>query len=390
MWPDDASVRILVHLDQAIGFHRDAFAGIAQAVQGYDRVLLDLNWANLPLKAAIERQRPVGIIAAVTREAEIKFIEESAIPAINIANVLSAHSRIPVVGNDDLAVGRLSAQFFLDRGYECFGYACAEDVEYFRPRKDSFMRAITEAGFSCEMMPVIDPVERSVAGSTQWIARWLHRFEKPLAVMCPFDPDARDVAEAARLAGIRVPEQVSIMGVDNDLNLCMTTLPTLSSVATAASKIGRVALQQVLRLIEGHPAPTHPILIPPTGIIERGSTGEVAVEDADVAKAIHFMRNNLSERINVSFIAERTATSRRTLERKFLQAIGRTPLQELRRLRIERAKRLLLSTDLELKEVARSSGLIHVQRLAKLVKEDTGLSPAKLRRTRTESANPSG
>jgi LacI family transcriptional regulator len=387
MWSSEAIVRILVHLDQSIGFHRDAFAGIAQAVQGYDRVILDLNWANLPLEAAIAREAPTGIVLAAVDEETIQQVVKLGCPCVNIANFLSQHARAPVVGNDDRAVGRMVAEFYLDRGFKSFAYASNAINPYFKDRRDSFCETVKAAGYACEIMPPPTEQQRSRLGVVKWIGDWLDGLNKPLALMCPFDADARDVAEAARIAGIRVPDKVSIIGVDNDLNMCMTTLPPLSSVATAASKIGRLALQQVLALIDGQRPPKEPILVPPTGIVERGSTGEVAVEDADVANAIHFMRSNLSERIGISAIAELCATSRRTLERKFLESIGRTPLQELRRLRVERATRLLLNTDLELKEVARSSGLIHVQRLAKLVKEETGLSPARLRRSRAESRN---
>jgi LacI family transcriptional regulator len=387
MLPTGAPIRILVHLDQAIGFHRDAFAGIAQAIQGYDRVILDLNWANYPLEVAVERARPTGIVLAATTREIIEQVTRMKIPCVNIANVLAEHPRVPVVGNDDHAVGRSVAEFFLDRGFKCFAFASNAQNPYFNARRDSFSRTVTDAGFVCEFMPLLSDAQRSITGVHKWIADWLSKFDRPLGVMAPFDPDAREVVEAARLAGIRVPEKVSIIGVDNDLNICMTALPTISSVATDAAKIGRVALQQVLSMIDGQAPPGQPTLIPPTGIVERGSTGEVAVEDPVVANAIHYMRNHLSEPLNISLIAELATTSRRTLERKFLEAVGRTPLQELRRLRIERAKRLLISTDLELKAVARSSGLIYVQRLAKLVKEDTGLSPGRLRRMRGGPAN---
>jgi LacI family transcriptional regulator len=376
----ERTIRVLVDLHQGIGFHRDAFSGIANAVQAQDRVVLDLNWASTPLTQLIREDAPDGIITALGTAKHADQLRATGIPCVNVANLLNYHARIPVVGNDDQGVGRMVAEFYLDRGFQRFAYICGDDNSYFAARRDSFCERIASAGYQCSVLASRDAGHRGKADELRRVAGWLSRFQKPLAVMCPFDADARDVIQAAKLAGLRIPEDLSVVGVDNDVNMCLSTTPAITSVMTSAAKIGETALEIVLSLIRGKAAPEKPILVPPVNIVERGSTGEVAIFDTEVATTINYIRGHISERMTISSIVEHSTVSQRTLERKFLEAIGRTPLQELRRLRVERAKRLLVSTDLELKEIARRSGLIYVQRLARLVKEETGKSPAQFRR----------
>jgi LacI family transcriptional regulator len=200
-------------------------------------------------------------------------------------------------------------------------------------------------------------------------------------MMCAFDNYATEALVACSLAGLRVPEDVSVIGVDNDEMICMTTTPQLSSVATPASRIGQEAVRLVLSLIAGQAAPSRPLLLPPGPIIMRGSSSEMAVVDSDVIAAMHFIRARIADPIGVNDIVEHVAISRRSLERRFHAALRRTPLEQIRQARIERAKQLLIETDLGLREIAQRSGLIHQQRLSTLMKEITGQTPRAFRLT---------
>jgi LacI family transcriptional regulator len=372
-------IRILIDFERLIGFNRDALTGIAQEMQGYDNIFLDLKRPGSPVIHAVSSGEQVGIITAAYSEPEVEKVLASGVPCVNIANLLEAHSRLPVVGNDDKAIGIMVAEFYLNRGFRHFGYSCGAGNEYFDARREAFKSRVEEAGYSCSISPSRDVTGETKIGADQRTADWLAQQPKPFAVMCPFDTEAREAIQSALLAGLRVPEEVAVVGVDNDLNLCLTIWPQISSVATAAIKIGQTALKVLMGMIQGEPPPARPMLLPPNEIVERGSTGDVAIADPDIAAAIHFMRNHLNERLTVSRIADEVAVSRRTLERKFDELVGHTPLQELRRLRVERAKRLLISTDFEFKDIAKRSGFIHVQRLSNVLKEYTGSTPGKFR-----------
>jgi LacI family transcriptional regulator len=371
-------IRILIDFPRLGGFDRDAVTGIATASLAYENIILDLK----PIRFFTHTERSgdeVGIITAAYNEAEVEQVLESGLPCVNIANFLSAHSRLPVVGNDDDAVGMMVAEFYLKRGFMQFGYLCGIDNSYFDTRRDAFKRRIEQAGYCCNFGPVYGTAGKLKIGADSRTIEWLIEQPKPLAVMCPHDFDAREAIQSAIMAGQRVPDEVAFIGVDNDLSLCASISPQISSVATAAATIGRTALKILMGMIEGELPPERPILVAPDEIVERGSTGGVAIGDSNVAAAIHFMRNHLSERLTMSRIADEVAVSRRTLERKFDVLTGGSPQQELRRLRVERAKRLLINTDLDIKDIAKKCGFIHVQRLTNILKEYTGFTPAKYR-----------
>jgi LacI family transcriptional regulator len=372
-------LRILVALDRRLSFDRDAFVGIAQAAQGHDDIFLDLMKQGATLLQCVKTSNPRGIIVSTSTKAEIDEVVATRLPCVNVANFLSQHSRVPVVGNDDNGVGQMVAEHYLDRGFRHFAYLANPINSYFDGRRDAFCRVIRDAGLVCAIAPPLEFPEWETPVHEERIANWMAKLPKPLAVLCPYDNDARRATYACILAGLRIPEEVSIMGVDNDLTLCLTMSPQISSVATSGMQIGRTALKLLMSLIQGEPPPERPILIPPGEIVVRGSTGEMAIDDTDVAAAVHFIRTNLRKRLTVANVADTLSISRRTLERKFLHKLGRSPLEELRRSRVTRAKSLLINTDLGYVEVARLSGLIHIQRLSKLIKEDTGFTMRQFR-----------
>ena len=216
-------------------------------------------------------------------------------------------------------------------------------------------------------------------GAEEQLSNWLLTLPRPLAVMCPFDGYALYALHACRRAGLRVPEQVSVIGVDNDPMLCTSATPQISSVRTAAACIGAKALELLLHLIGGRRPPARPMLLPPEGISVRGSTVDVAIYDPDVAVAVGYIRTHLRQRLTIEDITDHLAISRRTLERKFLATLDRTPLDEIRRARVALAKRLLIETDFELSDIARRSGLLRHQRLCNLLREECGMTPSEFR-----------
>ena len=325
------------------------------------------------------------------------MIEEVAalgLPCVNVANYLQGHRRVPVVGTDDAAVGRMVVEHYLDRGFRHFAYFADTTESYFFPRRDGFVAAVERAGFTPHVGPPAASVpppaasrrpKRRANAAVDWpgkwkdAGQWLASLPRPLGVMCPFDRYAREAVQVAKTAGLSVPEQVSVIGVDNDPLLCLSVWPQISSVVTPAGQIGYRAMQLLREMIDGKPAPAEPVLLPPAEIAVRASSSEMAIADPDVAAAVQFIRSHVREHLTVLRVADQVAVSRRTLERKFVDALHRTPLEEIRRARIVHAKRLLIETDLTLPEVARRSGLIRHQRLSNVIKAESGLTPSQFR-----------
>jgi LacI family transcriptional regulator len=182
-----------------------------------------------------------------------------------------------------------------------------------------------------------------------------------------------------------VPDEVSVVGVGDDDRFCRTSRPELSSVRLPTGEVGRQAAELLLSLLDAGAAPPSPILLPPADVVARESSGESAVSQPDVAAALSFISKHIRRRLTVQHVVDHLAISRRALERQFIDVLGRTPLEEIRRVRIRRAKQLLMETDLTLPEIARECGFIRHQRLANAFKAATGMTPSVFR-ARTLSA----
>jgi len=183
-----------------------------------------------------------------------------------------------------------------------------------------------------------------------------------------------------------MPEDVAVLsGVDDPL-LCEASQPQLSAIAVNAEQIGETAAELLQFLIEQRPVPPQPIRIPPLGIITRQSTDTLAIDNPELVQAIGFIREHASEPIKVEDVLQAVPMSRRSLERAFQETLGRSPAMEIRRVRLERAKKLLATTDLPVPKVARASGFGTGEYLATLFRQATGMTPLKYRAATRTSA----
>lgn len=377
-------LNLLIALNLSNHFDREVFIAIARHAH-YNNVSLRLNDSYSDFRSNVAASEANGIIIST---GDLKVVEQVAalgLPSVNIANCLRGQNLVPVVGNDDAAVGRMAAKYYLEADFRHFAYFEGRTWEYFLPRREAFVSAVRAAGFECHLSPSSASAgETNDQGASPSVtamrsAQWLASLPRPLAVFCPYDGFARDAIHACHLAELRVPEEISVMGVDDDPILCMTVSPPIASIATATTQIGLAALDLVQAMIRGGKPPSEPLLFAPTKVVARGSCSDLAIDDADVAAAASFIRVHHRERLTVATVSEHLAISRRTLERKFLDVLGRTPSEEIQRVRLAHAKRMLIDSDLELPDVARQSGMIRAQRLATVLKRDCGLSPRQFR-----------
>ena len=188
------------------------------------------------------------------------------------------------------------------------------------------------------------------------------------------------LSEACREAGLRVPEDVAIVGMGNDDLLCDFARPSLSSVAVATEQIGYQAAALLDRLMNGEPPPPHPILVPPPGVVARQSSDVLAIDDDDVAAALRWIRDESHKTIRVGDLLREIPVSRRLLERKFRKVLDRGISEEIRRVHVERAKSLLAGTDLAMSALAASAGFSNASHLSIVFRQETGLTPTAYRR----------
>ena len=325
-----------------------------------------------------------GFIAYLdNREVEDALVQHGA-HAVNYSGIL-ASPRIPRVRTDDRLAGKQAAEFFLAKGFRHFAFSGYSNYHYSMERQIAFEQTVREAGWPCHIL------EHEIPDTDLWnpymwkereerIGKWLEALPKPLAFYCAEDLRAIQIAEVASERTIPVPESVAILGTDNLEMLCDFASPSLSSLAPNMEKVGFEAAALLGRLINGERNPPNEILVAPLGIKARRSTDLEAVEDTEVAAAAQFIRENAGRPILVEDILKAVPMSRRNLERRFKSVLGRSPLEEIHRLRIQKAKELLTIRGLTIKEVAQRCGFSSAKGFALGFARLAGMTPSQYRK----------
>jgi LacI family transcriptional regulator len=352
------------------GYNRGLLRGIMDYAKPHQRWIFRLGSSQPERISGMLRQwKPEAIILPIIESSTVRVLRRWNQPVVNVGHTVVAPA-IPRVGVEDDAVGMHAGRYFLSRGFRNFGYVCNGTV-YSRQRYTGFARTLSAAGYKASECGSVPP---------RALARWLKALPKPAAVFCCVDHSCWETAEVAGILGLRVPGEVALLGVDNDEFQCTLARPPLSSVSNPARQIGYEAAALLDRLLKGNRAPERPILFPPLGVVTRQSTDTVAVEDPVLATAIRYIREHAHEPIGVQNLLDVLPVSRRTLELKFKQALGRGPSRELRQVRVELAQQLLCDTDLPLTTVARRAGFGGLVQLSSIFKQEVGIQPSAFRK----------
>jgi LacI family transcriptional regulator len=321
-----------------------------------------------------------GIIARIESQAIADAVLASGLPAVDV----SAARHIPAllfVETDDADIARLAAEHLLQRGFRHFGYCGDPRFNWSNWREEHFQRLIAEAGFECNVYRL--PSRRH--GPTPWdkereeIGRWIRSLPKPVGVMACYDIRAREVLDICRQQGISVPDEVAVLGVDNDELICDLADPPLSSIIPDTLRTGYEAARLLDLLMAGQCELPLSHLIKPLGIATRNSTDVLATDDPDISAAVRFIRAHALQGIKVDDVLRAVPLSRRVLESRFEKLLGRTPHEEITRVQIERVKELLSETDLSLTAIAHRTGYKHVEYLSVVFKRETALTPNQYR-----------
>lgn len=284
------------------------------------------------------------------------------------------------VSSDSEGAVRMAVGHLLERGFEYVAYVGIPHRVWSDRRLAAFCDAMREAGFE----PNIYPFPHSKRDGS-WereqpiLAKWIEELPKPIGVMACNDDRGRGVLEACRMAGVRVPEEVAVIGIDNDELLCELADPPLSSVALNTEHGGYRTAHLLDQLMHGKISTPQHLVVEPTQVIARRSTDVQTYNGKEVGAALSFIHRYRARNFTVSDVAKTVGISRRNLEVKFRRALGRTILSEIQRVRLDHAKRMLRETDLPIPSVAESSGYNSASYLTQVFRKEVGVSPAKYR-----------
>lgn len=315
-----------------------------------------------------------GAIAMLHDARSATPFQQARVPIVNTARTLSLErlrsARLHSVLPDDGAVGRMAYRYFRERGFAHFAFCGHPTGDWSLARQRAFADAARADGFACEVAVHADEVP----------VKWVAALPKPVAILAANDRYSWFAVDACRVAQRRIPDDAAILGVDNDELTVAMARPALSSIELPGFRIGAEAAELLAALMQGAKVPPVPRLLPPEGVISRASTDVLALDDAAVVQAIRFIRASAAKPITVNDVLDAVPLGRRSLERRFRQALGRSLLDEIRQAHIERAKQLLRDTTLEMPVVARESGFASAVRFSTVFHAIVGMPPTAFRR----------
>ncbi|MDX1563790.1 MAG: DNA-binding transcriptional regulator [Phycisphaeraceae bacterium] len=381
-------LRVALLVETSSSYGRDLLAGINHYSNLHGPWSFYVEPASLDaLPPSLDGWGAAGIIARSHTPQQARRIASMNLPTVNLDE--AGGDRFPRgVANDDRAIGTLAAQHLLDCGFEHYGFcgwspAVASAENWERPRREAFEKTVRAAGGGTTVYawPARE-VERAWAREQAHLIRWLEESPKPLGVMASDDQRGRHVLVAAMAAGLRVPHDVAVIGVDNDRLLCEMSTPSLSSVALRVERVGFEAARLLDQQMKGQPPQDRTLVIEPDGIVARQSTDVLAMKNQQLVAAIRYMRENAHRGIRVQDVLKVVSMSRKTLETGCRRALGRTPHAEIQRVRLDRIKQLLLHTDWPLKKIAEASGFSYAEHMHAIFRRETGLTPKQYRTAR--------
>ncbi|MCB1131391.1 MAG: DNA-binding transcriptional regulator [Verrucomicrobiae bacterium] len=376
--------RVAVLVDTSTTWGRDVISGVHQYSRGCN------GWQLFVEPRGVEQRRWLspdwrgeGVIARVGLPDLATSLRKLEIPVVNVSGIVLPKVNFPRVVSDLTAAACLAAEHLISRGFRNFGYFSLLGLEYVAEHQQAFDAAVRLAGHRCDVYGV----HPRIGAEPDWnldlerLGSWLKQLPKPLAVFTWNSSSARELIFACNLAGLSVPEEVAVLSGAEDELFCEIAPVPISAVQLGAKEIGFRAAAQLDRMMN-HPELPFPqeTFVAPRGIVERRSTDILAIDDQSVAKALRFIRSNLSRPIQVPDVARHAGLCRRALEQRFNEHVGRTPAAEIRRVRLNHAIELLQRTELPVAEVAECSGFGSPEYMASVFKAQFGCTPLDCRR----------
>lgn len=376
----DPVVRIAIVMSDV--FVRRLSPGLSHFVRrNFDFRILSIHRPREELVSLLEGFEPAGLITEWLPEVT-EFLLGLGLPTV-IADTDTVYPGCVSLDVDDEEVGRDAARSFRLAGFR--HVACVfNDLPYAMQRIEGFERELGSLGLEVHRFREPEPEGRrymeDVRAPENDLVAWLKNLPKPVGIFAVHDPLGRHLCEACRTGGIRVPDDVAVIGANDDPLIAELSFPSLSSVRIPWSRIGTSAGEAMADLLRGKRPAEQPLLIPPGGVETRQSSDTFRVKDPLLRRALAWLVRHHRETIGVGDLCGRLRVSRRSLERRFQEYLRKTPYEVLTDMRIQTARRLLVETHEPMPMVAELSGFGDAERLAVVFRRVTGKRPSDFRK----------
>jgi LacI family transcriptional regulator len=371
------NIAVLVEPSRSYG--RNVLRGIADYARIHGPWIFHFS-VDAPLRSVPSRDLwdGDGIIAQPHQNKELlEQLRASGMPVVSLSGP-PGFSGFPSVRPNQEAVPKLALDHFRQRGFVRFAYVGSPSERFWPRTGEMFKGMCEEAGYTCETYEASYDSALHSPHKLAPMSEWLKSLKKPIALLAGNDARAREVLDACRLANLHVPEAVAVLGVNDDELICELANPPLSSIIHNARRVGHEAAAILDRMMNGEKVKDD-VVIDPVGVKSRQSTDLLAIEDPEIATAVRFIRENACSGIRVDDVLDQIPLSRRAMETRFRNAVGRPPHMEIRRVQLERVKELLVGSDYKLEKIADMTGFSSAQYLAGLFHRVVGMTPGSWR-----------
>ena len=376
--------KIVLLINPSRQYTRGILSGIAQYARFQDSWMFyrPLEYrepkAGRRLLPVLKALQPDGII--MREPPEVKAIIKMDVPTVCFPYTRETVDGVATVVTDHEAVARMAVEHLLNLGLKHFAYCGFDDWLWSRRRRDHFCKAVSGVGYETHVYRLpSQPSQRTWGKEQPHIINWLQGLPKPIGVMTCNDDRGELVIEACKMAGLDVPDEVVVVGVDNDTLICDLCSPPLSSVAENLERVGYEAAEMLDRMIQGQEKGKPTLYIHPTHVVARQSTDVLATEDVEVATALRFIRRSRQANIGVQEVVEQTKLSRRALEQRFRHVLGHSIHEEIQRSRIALLTRMLFETSKSVTDIAETLGFRDAAHVSRLFRKAKGISPTMYR-----------
>ena len=398
-------VALLVETSRSYG--RDLLRGIALFAR------TRTNWSLLHQEMTIDvvlpqwmKESPIdGVIARVDARI-VDAIRDLKVPCVDV-RCSERFRGIPQVETDDRKVAEFAFEHLWDRGFRRFAYCGFQFAHFSEARREHFGELVAEAGCPLSVYETpgrpdapLSSLEESGVLDVAAMSSWLASLAPPTGLFVCNDIRGQHVLNVCRGLGFTVPDDIGVIGVDDDDAICPLCDPPLSSVRPDAERVGYRAAEVLADMIDGKPplelvrqgsqemreAEALVEYIPPKDVVTRMSTQVIAVEDREVARVCRFIREHACDGIDVNDVAEFTSLSRRQLERRFRSQLNRSPHEEITAAQVAKVKQLLAETNMTLEQIAPHAGYTHKESLSAVFKREVGETPGEYRRQNRSAA----
>jgi LacI family transcriptional regulator len=313
--------------------------------------------------------------AVITQEFEaIRKIINLDIPIIVAPETLRFIPGVITIVGDNIKIAKMASEYFLQRGFKNFAYCGFSNLFWSVERAQCFTEILNKAGFMTYNYTHLTPLKMIEEKEKLLLIKWLKSLPKPIGIMACDDDCGRYLLEACMIADLKVPDEIAVIGVDNDELLCTISHPHLSSIAIDTENAGYEAAQTLDEVLKGKKSKENQIISQPTHVITRMSSDILAVEDKEVANVIQVIRLNAKKNIQVNQIINSVTISRRTLQERFKKIVGHTIQDEITRVRIDQVKLMLRDTNESLSRISYILDFSAPDHLSRYFHKETGMT----------------